>query len=244
MPTLIEEKAKAILTKERIAIGVLPTGEKQRLRIFHSAQGHYCYKPRGKRNSGYPLNQLNLIDLLPLTAIKRKTNEQIWRDSWMKVRDRLEKSGLWAESVLINVKTALDVGYAKIQEAYRASDVMVAGVTYQEQGRLRAEAVKKIDERLVKDTNINTSILWYMHQPARVKKMHFGVFNESVLEHIAQCISKKETCHEHGQKGYDISFEYNAEKNKAWYSEEYRGCGNGHYYLALDATHALFNEDD
>jgi hypothetical protein len=30
----------------------------------------------------------------------------------------------------------------------------------------------------------------------------------------------------------------------AWYSEEYRGCLNGHYYLMFDATHAIFYEDD
>ena len=30
----------------------------------------------------------------------------------------------------------------------------------------------------------------------------------------------------------------------AWLSNEYRNCGNGHYGLLLDATHAVFYEDD
>ena len=34
------------------------------------------------------------------------------------------------------------------------------------------------------------------------------------------------------------------EKEKVWSSEELRGCGNGHYYIALDANTALFVEDD
>ena len=40
------------------------------------------------------------------------------------------------------------------------------------------------------------------------------------------------------------TFEYKADKNKAWYSEEYRGCGNGHYYIAIDENTALFIEND
>lgn len=43
---------------------------------------------------------------------------------------------------------------------------------------------------------------------------------------------------------YDVSFTYRPEKQKAWYSEEYKNCGNEHYYIALDANAALFVEDD
>jgi len=31
---------------------------------------------------------------------------------------------------------------------------------------------------------------------------------------------------------------------RAWLSAEYRGMGNGHYYLLIDAEHAIFCEDD
>ena len=31
---------------------------------------------------------------------------------------------------------------------------------------------------------------------------------------------------------------------RGFYSEEFKGCGNGHYYLLFDATHAIFYEDD
>ena len=43
---------------------------------------------------------------------------------------------------------------------------------------------------------------------------------------------------------YDVSFQLKAKERKAWYSEEYRGCGNGHYYLALNHSCALFYEHD
>ena len=46
---------------------------------------------------------------------------------------------------------------------------------------------------------------------------------------------------------YDYSVEIRKDKNgelKGWYSAEYKNCGNGHYYLLLDATHAIYYEDD
>lgn len=48
----------------------------------------------------------------------------------------------------------------------------------------------------------------------------------------------------HNRHGYDNSIEVSGEKGKAWLSREYRGCGNGHYYLLLSPTHAVFYEDD
>ena len=44
------------------------------------------------------------------------------------------------------------------------------------------------------------------------------------------------------ENGYDNTVEIDG--NRAWYSEEFRGCLNGHYYLMFDATHAIFYEDD
>lgn len=45
---------------------------------------------------------------------------------------------------------------------------------------------------------------------------------------------------------YDISYEYNplSSNINAWYSEEFRGCANGHYYLMLNSTHAIYCEND
>lgn len=46
---------------------------------------------------------------------------------------------------------------------------------------------------------------------------------------------------------YDYSIEIRKDKDgvlKGWYSAEYKNCGNGHYYLLLDASHAIYYEDD
>lgn len=77
------------------------------------------------------------------------------------------------------------------------------------------------------------------------KSMYFGKFwNAHKKQMIKECMEKKESVSFSTRVSYDVSFEYDAERNKAWYSEEYRGCGNGHYYLAIDKNTALFYEDD
>ena len=48
--------------------------------------------------------------------------------------------------------------------------------------------------------------------------------------------------------GYDVTYTIGKKEEGmdrgAWLSLEYRNCGNGHYGLLLDATHAIFYEDD
>ena len=63
---------------------------------------------------------------------------------------------------------------------------------------------------------------------------------------VENAIKNKKDYHRRWTNGYDntldISFAYDCPRG--WYSEEYRNCGNGHYYLLFDATHAIFYEDD
>ena len=254
MNMTIEEKAQEILklnnNPTQNAIGILQSGEKRKLRIFKSSVGTYCYKAPRKQRYGYRLSTLQLQDLLPIESVYTKPVDQIWYDSWIKVRNKLHASELWTE-ILNDVRIALLVGYEKVNEAYKQSWLDDTTLTYEQNKADQAKRVAEIDKRLVdmKDgtiAGINTSILWYMTKPAKVKKMRFRTdsFNADILKRIASAMQDKKSCNESGRTNYDVSFEYSAEKNTAWYSEEFKGCGNGHYYLALDASHALFYEDD
>lgn len=85
----------------------------------------------------------------------------------------------------------------------------------------------------------------------KIKKMcfHKGRWNaqdtEHILNSIAEAIDNKVNYRSpRCDNGYDVSFEYVADGRKAWYSEEYRNCGNGHYYIALNRTHAIYWEKD
>ena len=63
---------------------------------------------------------------------------------------------------------------------------------------------------------------------------------------IADNIANKKNCSYRWTNGYDNSYEvrFDNDVNRAWYSEEYRGCANGHYYYLLDNCHAIFGEHD
>lgn len=81
---------------------------------------------------------------------------------------------------------------------------------------------------------------------ARLKTMYFGKHDN---RYVKECISnalaeKRRYCSERYRTSYDVSFEYDPSRNMAWYSEEYKDCGNGYYYIALDANTALFIEKD
>lgn len=79
----------------------------------------------------------------------------------------------------------------------------------------------------------------------QTKSMYFGWQNKSIKEEIKKNLAEK---HNYStgriRTNYDVTFEYDANNNKAWYSEEYKDCGNGHYYIALNESMALFVEND
>ena len=91
---------------------------------------------------------------------------------------------------------------------------------------------------------VETWYLWEMSD-CRTKSMYFGKYwNKHYKEDIKKAIENKEKITKTARTSYDVSFNYDPEKNMAWYSEEHKDCGNGHYYLAVDEKTAWFCEND
>ena len=67
-----------------------------------------------------------------------------------------------------------------------------------------------------------------------------------IRKKFADAIKNKEEYDYFWTKGYDnrIGCRNINGHMSAWYSTEYIGCGNGHYYYALDERHAIFCETD
>ncbi len=215
-------------------------GSQKMLRIFKSTDGHVCAFYPNRRRSGYRLPVRDITHIEPIVKTSRKSDEQKWEDAWKKVIAKLEKSGLW-EKVVNDIKIALNLGYHKMMTAY---DI------FWKHYDQRLEIFKKDFPELVmqnkeNENSINTSIVFHYAKMPKVKKMRFDKWrNDHILAGIQLALASKTPHQANGRYNYDVSFEYDAEKNKAWYSEEFKGRGNGHYYLALDATHALFRESD
>ena len=92
--------------------------------------------------------------------------------------------------------------------------------------------------------NVRTDYFFEMSD-AVTKSMYFGKYrNARIKDEIRQAFAERRRYSARARTSYDVSFEYDPERNKAWYSEEYKDCGNGHYYIAIDANTALFCEDD
>ena len=113
------------------------------------------------------------------------------------------------------------------------------------------EKIKEIDNRLIEVFNdkerYKTEILFHFVEPLTIKKMRFDNdkrMNEFKLNQIKEAIQNKQEIEIYGRTSYDVRFHYKPNENKAFYSEEFRGKGNGHYYIALNEKYALFMEDD
>lgn len=80
----------------------------------------------------------------------------------------------------------------------------------------------------------------------RTKSMFFGKYlNAGIKQEIKKALAEKRSYKlPHTRVGYDISFDYDAERGRAWYREEYKNCGNGYAYLAISESTAIFYEKD
>lgn len=204
-------------------------------RPFISTEGRLCVFRRGARRYGRPFYPSHdTLDVFLNVPVARKSVKQKWRDSWLRVCDRLRASGLWPE-LLETFTLGLTIGHDKICQA---------NAVYWDKYETKDAEVAKIDERLLTDGSPRTDIIWRMSDPAKVKKMYFGSSDERIVTDIARHMRLSMDYSASARSSYDVSFEYKAALRSAWYSEEFKGCGNGHYYLALDSTHALFYEND
>ena len=223
-------------------------GRKTTERLFKGSSGSLAFFLKGSSRRGNVLSRWSVDEQIQsVTPVKHKqTNESdVWYRKMNEIKNRLERSGLWS-NVLRNVNDAIDIGYDKIREAYKIYDnVYNENVSNDERQRLRVERIRAVDERLIENNSVRTSIIWEYNTIPKIKKMYFGKgWNDHYLEIIRKALEEKRDERVSATAGYDVSFEYRAKDNNAWYSEEYRGTGNGHYYIALDETHALFVEDD
>ena len=78
----------------------------------------------------------------------------------------------------------------------------------------------------------------------KLKSMYFGAGNKQIKNQIRSALIQQKEYQTAQQAFYDVRFIYDPKVQKAWYSEEYKGCANGHYYLALDHSRAVFCEND
>lgn len=243
MPTL--KKYEAINTK---------TGDKARICKENATTGFVFLK--GKRNRGYRYDNQYMMETFTLI---QKDPETKWHKDIKRAIKALKGSGLWPNelTLLQNLDQMTQSDLKEIEALYWSRQVR--DLTGDRTGpdaynakfdQIFSKWIQKYPFLVETDptTGCKRIVYGYMADKSNIKlkSMYFGKYsNEHYKTLIQDAIANKtKFSTPRLNNGYDVSFEYNPDKNAAWYSEEYRNCGNGHYYIALDHNLAMFVEDD
>lgn len=210
---------------------------------------------KGKRNRGYHYSIPTFLTMYtPVIKTKEEKNAQ-WHKKLANIEKRLIASGLWEniKEVAHNLQTMTKEEYdTYVQTLYDIRKLRCNLYVSEEEKKVLFPKLKETKEAFVKkypflkceDGSIDYSYIEDWISTLKTKSMYFGDSNELTKKMISEHLKDKTSFSDNGHTSYDVSYQYDADKNRAWYSEEYRGCGNGHYYLALDSSMALFYEDD
>lgn len=205
-------------------------GRHEKKRLFISDQGHICYFPKGKRSYGYIMYHETISNITICKPIIVDTLKVV-KNFLNNVVKYLTASGLW-----VNIKE----DYIKILS--QGDDYLKTAINldFSEQRKF-LESTIGVSSFHVDD--IVTSAL------KGIKQINYDKYERTHYRNIIgeQIRNKEGNFRYHWVNGYDCSVQIskdNVGNLFAWYSEEYRGCGNGHYYFALDERRAIFVEDD
>ena len=226
-------KAKGLLKFKAVNIS-----DNKAYRCYIESDGNIFVYAHNKKRFGWRFNEEQfLICYTPL--IPNDENLQ-WKKRLKRAVNLCRESGLWAELAVVWDNLYKYVTLDEKRKIYDMSwDNREATVTYCKE---HYPFMIKTD----RDGNeyLNTDYIWELSR-CELKSMYFGYNNAEEKEQIRKAISeRRQYTVPRIRTNYDVSFSYNPEISRAFYSEEYKDCGNGHYYLALNHSTAVFCEDD
>ena len=216
----------------------LTNGTTKKVRLWRVGDSVFMID-KGKRKWGHEIIYFRPHDeWVKLEPFQRKERDiySTFMKRARKAVEMLDESGLW-EDIKDEIKRFLSLDEEKQRE-------MVCDIT--------SDFYKNFYEETYKDGKYDwvhcyqvfasfahkrcwKSIAWHKYSRER---------NEN---DVKQAIADKRHFSRAWRNGYDNSLEVSLGEDgklRGWYSEEFYGCGNGHYYLLFDATHAIFYEDD
>jgi hypothetical protein len=209
----------------------------------------FVYAPKKKRY-GWRLTIREFVSTykplpVPSEEVKLAREERGWKKRIQNVINALEESGLWPH-IKVKYQNLITVSLA---EKHRIHDEYW-NYTYKDPAyddfvaRVKQQYPFMVYQNQEGKDLLDTFYIWEMSE-CRTKSMYFGKYsNTEVKNEIAQAIKAQRHHTYYCRTNYDIRFEYVPERQAAYYSEEYKDCGNGHYYLAVNHTMALFCEND
>lgn len=208
-------------------------GKKHEIRLFISVNNDICFAPKRKRNGGYMLSVFEMDKWDSLTKVNKGNKTDLVK----RMRKRAEigvamlnESGLWSD-----IKKEL-LEFLKLSDNDVRRD-FVDGDIYE---TYRAKKYDWLNSYQV-FLSLKANRCW--KNPSFYK---FDLNKDNIINSVKRAIGEKKPIRFTWRNVYDNTLEILNNKGiyRGFYSEEFIGCGNGHYYLLFDATHAIFYEDD
>ncbi len=202
----------------------------QKFRCMRESNCVFVYA-KGKSRRGYRYSYEDFFSKYAAIVTDIEDKEKAWKRKLRTCEKRLEQSGLWPEirTLWHNLQKMSYADWQLLKSENKAQLMMLR---------------QKYPFVFMKDGKVDWNYLGELADP-KTKSMYFGYENKQIKERIKEALDSHTDYHTPRiTVNYDVTFEYNASKKSAWYSEEYQNCGNGHYYLALDESMAVFAEDD
>lgn len=236
---MTNEEIKKVVTcehKQKFRVK-LADGTSKVVRLWCSEDGRPCIIDKGRRNWGHYLNSgwnFETKDWVSLTPVEKRGVDLKKRliKRATAAQKMLAESGLWGD-IKDEIETFLSL----------TEDEMEKFMEDVENGKLFEAAWDK-KYSWFHTYQIFDSFLRYKCW----KSINFYKRDRQYeVSRINDTLREKGKYRRHWTKGYDNSVEVSLGEDgmmRAWYSEEFRDCANGHYYLMFDATHAIFYEDD
>ncbi len=209
-------------------------GEKHEIRLFISSNNDICFAPKRRRNGGYMLSVYQMEKWDSLTKVNKGNKTDLVKRMRKRAESgvaMLNESGLW-DDIKKELLEFLDLSNDDIKRDFVDGDIYELYRTkkydwlscYQVFSSLKAKKCWK-----------NPSFDKYAY-----------LYKEYVINSVKCAIADKKSIRFNWRNVYDNTLEIIGTNGiyRGYYSEEYRNCGNGHYYLLFDATHAIYYEDD
>lgn len=208
-------------------------GKKHEIRLFISTNNDICFAPKRRRNGGYMLSVSEMEKWDSLTKVNKGNKTDLVKRMRKRAANgvaMLNESGLWTD-IKIELLKFLDLSDDDIKTDFVDGDIYE---TYRS---------KKYDWLSCYQVFSSLKAKKCWKNPSFDK---YDSSKDSVINSVKCAIANKKDIRFAWRNVYDNTLEIisNNGIHTGYYSEEFRNCGNGHYYLLFDATHAIFYEDD
>ena len=206
---------------------------------------------KGKKRYGYRYPLSAFLEMYGVIEKADADKTAQWHRRLRRAIKLMKESGLWLDLVPKYEKylamTWEDL--TELRNLYWSIQSTVRDVSVADRVKAYQPYADKYPWAFSYDSTGDLKLIWDLMTEitdCKLKSMYFGKYdNRRIKDEIQRAIAEKRAySRDRLEVKYDVSFSYDPERGKAWYSEEYRGCGNGHYYIALNHSTALFCEDD